>query len=209
MRWPSPTLRPGGRPSRFARRPTTVRARIVALALAPAVALMALWSFAMVSVTAELRALIRIQGVYDDFGTPVDTAVGQIQIERRLSAAYLGTRLDTATAADLLAQQRRSDRAVDAMRVAVQGGDRGRLTDRQREALDAMVTATGRLEGLRERVLSRKVSWDGAVAGYSALVEPGFDVESTLTADRGRNGLPLDTDEPTPTEERTPSADDQ
>lgn len=182
MRWPSATLRPGGPRSRFARRPTTVRARIVALALAPAVALTALWSFAMVSVTAELRALIRLQGVYDDYGTPVDTAVGQIQIERRLSAAYLGARLDTATAADLLAQQRRTDRAVDAMRDAVRGGDRGRLSDRQRAALDAMVTATGRLEGLRERVLARKITWDGAVTGYSALVEPGFDVESTLTA---------------------------
>ncbi|WP_317935882.1 nitrate- and nitrite sensing domain-containing protein [Streptomyces cellostaticus] len=163
-------------------RPTTVRTRIVALALAPAVALMALWSFAMVSVTAELRALIRLQGVYEDFGTPVDTAIGQIQIERRMSAAYLGARLDTAAAGDLLGQQRRTDRAVEAMRQAVRDGDRDRLTDRQRQALDTMVAATGKLEGLRERVLSRDITWDRAVDQYSALVEPGFDVESTLTA---------------------------
>ncbi|MGW0208312.1 nitrate- and nitrite sensing domain-containing protein [Streptomyces sp. NPDC003233] len=163
-------------------RPTTVRTRIVALALAPAVALMALWSFAMVSVTAELRALIRLQGVYEDFGTPVDTAVGQIQIERRMSAAYLGSRLDTATAGQLLEQQRRTDRAVDAMRQAIRGGDRGRLTARQRQALDAMVTATGTLDGLRSQVLSRHITWDRAVDQYSALVEPGFDVQSTLTA---------------------------
>src|SRR5690349_10845975 len=104
MRWPG--------------RPTTVRTRIVALALAPVVALTALWSFAMVSVTGELRALVRLQGVYDDFGTTVDTAVGQIQIERRLSAAYLGARPAPATAAGLLAQQRRTDRAVAAMRDA-------------------------------------------------------------------------------------------
>lgn len=71
-------------------RPTTVRTRIVALALAPVVALMTLWSFAMVSVTGELRALVRLEGVYNAFGTPVDTAIGQIQIERRLAAAYLG-----------------------------------------------------------------------------------------------------------------------
>ncbi|ARP69241.1 histidine kinase [Streptomyces pluripotens] len=163
-------------------RPPTVRARIVALALAPAVALMALWSFAMVSVTAELRALVRLQGVYEDFGTPVDTAIGQIQIERRMSAAYLGASLDTATAARLLEQQRRTDRAVDAMRQAIRGGDRDRLTARQRQALDAMVTATGTLDGLRGRVLSRDITWDRAVDEYSALVEPGFDVQSTLTA---------------------------
>ncbi|MEU0005030.1 nitrate- and nitrite sensing domain-containing protein [Streptomyces sp. NPDC006314] len=163
-------------------RPTTVRARIVALALAPALALMVLWSFAMVSVTAELRALIRLQGVYEDFGTPVDTAIGQIQIERRMSAAYLGARLDTTTAGQLLGQQRRTDRAVDAMRQAIRDGDRDRLTVRQRQALDTMVRATGMLEGLRERVLSRDISWDRAVDGYGALVEPGFDVQSTLTA---------------------------
>jgi signal transduction histidine kinase len=163
-------------------RPPTVRTRIVALALAPAVALMALWSFAMVSVTSELRALIRVQGVYEDFGTPVDTAVGQIQIERRMSAAYLGARLDTAAGGRLLEQQRRTDRAVDAMRRAVRDGDRSRLTARQRQALDAMVAAGGKLEGLRERVLARQITWDRAVDEYGALVEPGFDVQSTLTA---------------------------
>ncbi|MEU2716429.1 nitrate- and nitrite sensing domain-containing protein [Streptomyces sp. NPDC007205] len=163
-------------------RPTTVRARIVALALAPAVALMGLWSFAMWSVTGETRALIRLQGVYEDFGTPVDTAIGQIQIERRMSAAYLGGRLDTAAAGDLLGQQRRTDRAVDAMRQAVRGGDRSRLTARQRQALDTMVTATGTLDDLRAQVLSRHITWDRAVDRYSALVEPGFDVQSTLTA---------------------------
>ncbi|QNT96571.1 Nitrate and nitrite sensing [Streptomyces griseofuscus] len=164
-------------------RPTTVRTRIVALALAPAVALMALWGFAMMSVTAELRALIRVQGVYDDFGTPVDTAVGQIQIERRMSAAYLGAGgRDAAGAGRLLGQQRRTDQVVDAMRQAIRGGDRSRLTARQRQSLDAMLTATDRLDGLRQRVLTRKIGWDQAVEQYSALIEPTFDVQSTLTA---------------------------
>ncbi|MEV0181088.1 nitrate- and nitrite sensing domain-containing protein [Streptomyces sp. NPDC050625] len=163
-------------------RPTTVRTRIVALALAPVMALMALWSFAMVSVTGELRALIRLQGVYEDFGTPVDTAIGQIQIERRLSATYLGAGHDTAAAGNLLAQQRRTDRAVSAMRDAIRDGDRSRLSDRQRETLDAMLHATDGLDELRDRVLSRRISWDRAVTEYGALVEPGFDVQSTLTA---------------------------
>ncbi|MGW3120027.1 nitrate- and nitrite sensing domain-containing protein [Streptomyces sp. NPDC001107] len=167
---------------RFIGRPTTVRARIVALALAPVLALLVLWSFAMVSVTGELRALVRVQGVYEEFGTPVDTAIGQIQIERRLSAAYLGTDRRTPPVAGLLEQQRRTDRALDAMRDAVRAGNRDRLSGRQRRSLDAMVTAVGRLEGLRERVLSRDISWDRAVSEYNALVEPGFDVESTLTA---------------------------
>jgi signal transduction histidine kinase len=163
-------------------RPTTVRARIVALALAPVVALMALWSFAMVSVTGELRALIRLQGVYEDFGTPVDTAIGQIQIERRLAAAYLGGSPRTGAAVDLLRQQRRTDRAVTAMRDAIRDGDRGRLTAPQQQVLDSVLTATDRLEGLRERVLARRLTWDRAVTEYDTLVEPGFSVQSSLTA---------------------------
>ncbi|MGW1756533.1 nitrate- and nitrite sensing domain-containing protein [Streptomyces mirabilis] len=163
-------------------RPTTVRTRIVALALAPVVALMVLWSFAMVSVTGELRALVRVQGVYDDFGTPVDTAVGQIQIERRLAAAYLGADHRTAAALALMEQQRRTDRAVTAMRTAIRDGDRDRLSGRQRQVLDAVLRSFDGLEGLRERVLSRAISWDRAVTEYGALVEPGFDVQSALTA---------------------------
>ncbi|OIJ65603.1 ATP-binding protein [Streptomyces mangrovisoli] len=162
-------------------RPTTVRARIVALAVAPVLALTVLWTFAMVSVTGELRALVRLQGVYEDYGTPVDTAVGQIQIERRLAAAYLGSDSRTGSATALLTQQRRTDRAVAAMRDAI-GHPDGRLDASQRRTLAAMVASTDKLEKLRDRVLGRHVTWDRAVTEYSALVEPGFAVESSLTA---------------------------
>lgn len=163
-------------------RTPTVRSRIVALSIAPVIALMTLWSFAMVSVTGELRALVRLQDVYEGFGTPVDTAVGQIQIERRLAAAYLGSRHGTQPGVDLLAQERRTDRAVTALRAAVRDGDRGLLSGGQRHALDTMLDSVDRLEGLRGRVLAHRVTWDRAVAEYSTLVEPAFDVESALTA---------------------------
>ncbi|MFD4588199.1 nitrate- and nitrite sensing domain-containing protein [Streptomyces sp. NPDC058434] len=158
----------------------------MALTVVPAVALLALWSFAMVSVTGDLRALIRLQSVYETFGTPVDTAVGQIQIERRLAAAYLGAGQRSAGAADaaaLLAQQRATDHAVGAMLEAV--GDRERredLSGRQRESLDAMARAAARLDALRDEVVDRRLSWSEAVDAYTAIVEPTFDVQSQLTA---------------------------
>ncbi|MEU3795225.1 nitrate- and nitrite sensing domain-containing protein [Streptomyces fructofermentans] len=163
-------------------RSTTIRTRIVALALAPVVALMTLWSFAMVSVTGELRALVRLQSVYETFGTPVDTAIGQVQIERRLAAAYLGGAGATKAAVELVAQERRTDRVVTALREAVRDGDRDQLSGRQRQVLDTVLDSLDKLEGLRVRVLSRAVSWDRAVDEYSALVEAGFDVQSALTA---------------------------
>ncbi|MFE7775994.1 nitrate- and nitrite sensing domain-containing protein [Streptomyces sp. NPDC057445] len=167
------------------RRPT-IRGRIVALTVLPIIALLTLWSFAMVSVTGDLRALIRLQGIYESFGTPVDTAVGQIQIERRLAAAYLGAGEragGSADAAAFLAQQRRTDRAVQAMHDAI--GDEGRrdgLSARQRQSLDEMADAAARIDGLREQVIERSVSWNQAVDEYTVIVEPTFDVQSTLTA---------------------------
>ncbi|MFI1468146.1 nitrate- and nitrite sensing domain-containing protein [Streptomyces wuyuanensis] len=158
----------------------------MALTAVPAVALLALWSFAMVSVTGDLRALIRLQSVYETFGTPVDTAVGQIQIERRLSAAYLGAGQRNGGAADaaaLLAQQRSTDRAVEAMLDAVGDQDRREdLSGRQRESLDAMARAAERLDALRNAVVDRRLSWSEAVDAYTVIVEPTFDVQSQLTA---------------------------
>ncbi|MGW1496609.1 sensor histidine kinase [Streptomyces sp. NPDC002402] len=155
------------------------------LTVIPVIALMALWTFAMVSVTGDLRALIRVQGVYESFGTPVDTAIGQIQIERRISAEYLGAgRKDSSAAVAALTQQQRStDRAVRAMREAIGDGDRREdLSGRQRQSLDAMARSVDGLEDLREKVMARTISWDGAVDAYTAMVEPTFDVQSTLTA---------------------------
>ncbi|MFD7611212.1 nitrate- and nitrite sensing domain-containing protein [Streptomyces sp. NPDC059828] len=147
---------------------------------------MTLWTFAMVSVTGDLRALIRLQGVYESFGTPVDTAVGQIQIERRLAAGYLGSAerdADKADAAAYLAQQRSTDRAVQTMHEAIRDQEhREDLSDRQRRSLDAMDEAAGQLEGLRKQVLDESLSWSGAVDAYTGLVEPTFDIQSTLTA---------------------------
>ncbi|MGW2560762.1 nitrate- and nitrite sensing domain-containing protein [Streptomyces sp. NPDC001514] len=168
------------------RRPT-IRGRIVALTVLPIIALMTLWSFAMVSVTGDLRALIRLQGVYESFGTPVDTAVGQIQIERRLAAAYLGAgeRADAGAgdATAYLEQQRSTDRTVQAMHDAIGDEDRREdLSARQRQSLDVMADAASRLESLRKQVIDRKLSWSGAVDAYTALVEPTFDVQSMLTA---------------------------
>ena len=58
-------------------------------------------------------------------------------------------------------------------------------------ALDVMVTAVGGLEPLRGRVLSRDISWDRAVSAYSTFVEPGFDVQSALTALQAGQLAPL------------------
>ncbi|WP_338675417.1 ATP-binding protein [Streptomyces sp. SCSIO 30461] len=167
-------------------RRSTIRGRIVSLTVLPIIALMTLWTFAMVSVTGDLRALIRLQAVYESFGTPVDTAVGQIQIERRLAAGYLGAAEDDADEAGTtayLAQQQSTDRAVRTMREAIRNEERREdLSARQQESLDAMDKATEQLDGLRRQVLDRSLSWSGAVDAYTGIVEPTFDVQSTLTA---------------------------
>ncbi|KPI29286.1 putative sensor with HAMP domain containing protein [Actinobacteria bacterium OK074] len=167
------------------RRRPTIRTRIVTLTVLPIIALSVLGAISMLSVTGELRTLARVKDVYETFGSPVDAAVGQIQTERRLSAAYLGQeqRTGTADTAALARQQRRTDRAVAAMRAVLGDPDaRGGLTARQRGALDAMERAASGLAALRARVLDHQVSWSGAVAAYNGVVAPAFDVQSELTA---------------------------
>ncbi|MEU2626685.1 ATP-binding protein [Kitasatospora sp. NPDC007106] len=165
------------------RRPRTIRTRIIALVLIPVVALVGLWTFAMVSMTGDLRALVRLKDAYEYFGSPVDTAVGQIQIERRLAAEYLGSGGDPAALAAYTAQERATDEKVRAVRAAAENPDRqDELTAEQRDTLTAMITATDGLAPLRQAVITRALSWDAAVERYTAAVEPSFAVESALTA---------------------------
>ncbi|GAA0675298.1 hypothetical protein GCM10010193_30360 [Kitasatospora atroaurantiaca] len=161
----------------------TIRTRITTLVLIPIVALVALWGFAVVSMTGDLRALIRLEGVYQYFGTPVDTALGQIQIERRMASEYLGSGWDQNLLAEFTTQQHATDEAVRAMHAAAVNPDhRGELSGEQRSRLDRMVKAADGLAALRRGVVTRQIPWDEAVTGYTAIVEPGFEVQSALTA---------------------------
>jgi len=161
----------------------TIRTRITTLVLIPIVALVALWGFAVVSMTGDLRALIRLEGVYEYFGTPVDTAVGQIQIERRMASEYLGSGWDQNLLAEFTTQQHATDEAVRAMHAAATDpGRRDELSGEQRSRLDRMVKAVDGLAALRRGVVTRQIPWDQAVTGYTEIVEPGFEVQSALTA---------------------------
>lgn len=167
------------------RRPgrATIRTRIIALTLIPVAALIGLWAFALVSMTGDLRALIQLESVYEQYGTPMDTAIGQIQTERRLSASYLGSDNIPAALEDLITQQHFTDEAVRSMRSAAEDPAReDDLTGEQREALDRMLAAAGKLPELRKEVIGRKLPWEKAVERYSAVIEPTFQAQSALTA---------------------------
>ncbi|MEO3975159.1 ATP-binding protein [Streptomyces sp. CAU 1734] len=153
------------------------------LTVIPVIALMALWSFAMVSVTGDMRVLFRLQTVHERFGAPVDLVVSRIQTERRLSAEYAGGVTGPAAMDRLTRHYRATDRAVAAMREAVEDRDgRADLSPSERKSLDAMAVSTDRLAGLRARVIGRALSWDRVSEEYAAVVEPAFRVRTTLTA---------------------------
>ncbi|MGW3246782.1 sensor histidine kinase [Streptomyces sp. NPDC001070] len=161
----------------------TIRTRILALVLIPVVVLVPLWTFAVVSVTGELRDLIRLQSVYVHYGSPVDTAVGQIQIERRLSAAYLASGSSRTALADLTAQQRHTDEVIAAMRDAIEDRDeRGDLSAGQSRVLTRALAAVDRLPALRREVIAGRIDWARAVDRYTDVVRPTFEVQTGLTA---------------------------
>ncbi|GAA5002865.1 nitrate- and nitrite sensing domain-containing protein [Kitasatospora paranensis] len=161
----------------------SIRTRITTLVLIPLLALVALWSFAVVSTTGDLRDLIRLESAYRTFGSPVDTVVGQVQTERRLAAEYLGSGGGATELAAYSAQQHATDEKVRAMRaVATDPGRQGDLSADQRAALAAELDATDGLTVLRSNVTSRAIGWGDAVDAYTAVVEPAFTVQSALTA---------------------------
>ncbi|MDX2709793.1 nitrate- and nitrite sensing domain-containing protein [Streptomyces sp. PA03-6a] len=161
----------------------TIRTRILALVLIPVVVLVSLWTFAVVSVTGELRDLIRLQAVYVHYGTPVDTTVGQIQVERRLSAAYLASGSSRSALADLTGQQRHTDEVIAAMRAAIgDRGERGDLSAGQSRVLTRALAAVDRLPALRRDVIAGRIDWARAVDRYTDVVLPTFEVQTGLTA---------------------------
>jgi signal transduction histidine kinase len=159
----------------------TIRGKITSLVLIPVIVLVGLWIFAVASMTGDLSALIRLEGVYKHFGGPVDTVTSQLQVERWMAAEYLGSGGDPTTLSDLTTQQHTVDQAVLAMRQAV-ASDSGRLSAEQHSRLDTMISATDGLTELRRKVIARQLPWDQAVANYTKIITPSFDVESALTA---------------------------
>ncbi|MGP3638549.1 sensor histidine kinase, partial [Streptomyces sp. 24-1644] len=177
---------------RLSLRPRTVRAKIISLLMVPVVSLLALWGFATVTTAQDVARLRQLQRVDSTVRGPVSGAVDALQAERKAALRQL-VAPDRAHAAELRQRSRRTDTALDALRlgenhtIADAGGLPAGVTDRLATFLDR----TRSLGALRTRLLEpptgetrgrdTEADQDAAYTQYTEAIAAGFGVSGALT----------------------------
>ncbi len=159
----------------------SIRAKIIALAAVPMTALLALWIFATGVTAGPVSNLLSAQTLVDGVGSPGERLIGQLQLERRLSVAYLSD-LKAAPAA-LAAQRSSTDRAVAEFRRSTAADD---VQDAADQVLrDRIRQVHSDLDGLaenRRHIDRREVDALGAQNLYNAMIETGFRMFTATAA---------------------------
>ncbi|MDG4757098.1 nitrate- and nitrite sensing domain-containing protein [Micromonospora sp. WMMD710] len=153
-------------------RGTSIRTKVVALLLS----LVALWMFAAWVTLRDGFNLLGVQLLNSKVYTPSEPLLRELQLERRLTQAYLSNP-DTEQRAALEAKQRETTKlagdfagSVRNWQVDVAGSS---ALDAQ---LDASITRINALEQTRAQVLGRSVDRIAAAAAYTDAIESIFQI---------------------------------
>ncbi|MEV0256795.1 nitrate- and nitrite sensing domain-containing protein [Streptomyces sp. NPDC050732] len=171
----------------------SIRRKIVALLLVPLLSLTAIWGFATVVTGRQALSLIDTVNVVDKLAYPVEDTARVIQQERRQTLVYLAD----PRASDALAALRRSRTATDAMvdkiRANAQDPDvRDGVGGDSRKRLDELVEAFDGIEPLRRSVEEGTITRGDALKMYTKLIDPYFDLLSTLNGFSGLDDMKYD-----------------
>jgi signal transduction histidine kinase len=151
----------------------SIRSKIIALAAVPLTALLALWVFATGVTAGPAMKLLSAQTLVDKVGAPGERLVGQLQLERRLSVAYLSD--DQAVPPALVAQRASTDRAAaDFRRSAGSADAQDAADDVLRTRIRQLFSDLDGLNENRQHIDRREVDALGAQNLYNSMVESGF-----------------------------------
>ncbi|MEU8609851.1 sensor histidine kinase [Actinoplanes sp. NPDC048791] len=151
----------------------SIRSKIIALAAVPLTALLALWVFATGVTAGPALKLLSAQTLVDKVGSPGERLVGQLQLERRLSVAYLSD--DQAVPPALVAQRASTDRAAADFRRSASSADaQDAADDVLRTRIRQLVSDLDGLNENRQHIDRREVDVLGAQNLYNSMVESGF-----------------------------------
>ncbi|MEV7195798.1 nitrate- and nitrite sensing domain-containing protein [Streptomyces sp. NPDC093510] len=171
----------------------SIRRKIVALLIVPLLSLTAIWGFATVVTGRQALSLVDTVNVVDKLAYPVEDTARVIQQERRQTLVYLAD----PRASDALAALRRSrtatDGMVDKIRANAQDPDvRDGVNGDSRKRLDQLVEAFDGLDPLRRSVEDGTITRAGALKMYTKLIDPYFDLLSTLNGFSGLDDTKYD-----------------
>jgi signal transduction histidine kinase len=173
-------------------RDLSVRTKILALLLAPLLALVALWIVATGATLDAARSLMAAQTYRDYARTPADRLIDQLQAERKLSIVYLGNR--RADPKPLTDQRNRTDAALAAYRKRASSGElTGAASDLTKQRLRDLSAALETLPAARETIDNGELDRAGAMRLYTGMVDAAYrmlvpltDVGDWQVARRGR-----------------------
>ncbi|MFC9386713.1 nitrate- and nitrite sensing domain-containing protein [Streptomyces venezuelae] len=170
------------RPVRYGLRPRTVRAKIVSLLMVPVVSLLALWGFATVTTAQDVARLRQLQRVDAEIREPVTAALAALQAERRAAVRQVAAP-GAARAAELKDRVRRTDEAVDRLRLSDTHtvGDAGDLPGDVGERVSAFVGKVEGLAKLRTAATAGRADGDQVYEEYTAAISAAFAVGGALT----------------------------
>ncbi|MFD4634587.1 nitrate- and nitrite sensing domain-containing protein [Streptomyces sp. NPDC058284] len=171
----------------------SIRRKIVALLLVPLLSLTAIWSFTTVITGRQALSLIDTVNVVDKLAYPIEDTARVIQQERRQTLVYLAD----PRASDALSALRRSRTATDGMIAKVRSNAedpdvRDGVTGDSRKRLDELVEAFDGLTPLRRSVEEGTITRAGALKMYTELIDPYFDLLSTLNGFSGLDDMKYD-----------------
>ncbi|WAL94244.1 nitrate- and nitrite sensing domain-containing protein [Streptomyces sp. Je 1-369] len=171
----------------------SIRRKIVALLLVPLLSLTAIWAFATVITGRQALSLVDSVNVVDKLAYPVEDTARVIQQERRQTLVYLAD----PRASDAMSALRRSRTATDGMidkiRANAQDPDvRDGVTGDSRKRLNELVEAFDSIDPLRRGVEEGTITRAGALKMYTKLIDPYFDLLSTLNGFSGLDDMKYD-----------------
>jgi signal transduction histidine kinase len=161
-------------------RDLSVRTKILALLLAPLLALVALWIVATAATLDAARSLTAAQTYRDYARTPAERLIDQLQQERKLSIVYLGARRAEATAPKpdpkpLTDQRTRTDAALAAYRKRTASGElAGAASDLARQRLRDLAATLETLPAARETIDNGELDRAGAMRLYTGMVDAAY-----------------------------------
>ncbi|MEW2394036.1 nitrate- and nitrite sensing domain-containing protein [Streptomyces venezuelae] len=171
----------------------SIRRKIVALLLVPLLSLTAIWAFTTVITGRQALDLVDSVNVVDKLAYPVEDTARVIQQERRQTLVYLAD----PRASDAMAALRRSrtatDDMIDKIRANARHPDvRDGVSGESRRRLNELVEAFDTIAPLRRGVEEGTVTRAGALKMYTKLIDPYFDLLSTLNGFSGLDDMKYD-----------------
>ncbi|MGH3263713.1 MAG: nitrate- and nitrite sensing domain-containing protein, partial [Trebonia sp.] len=157
-------------------RHTSIRIRVFLLVLIPLLALLAVYTFAVVGEVGTAVGLSNAGKVSGATITPVSDLMVTLNAERSLAVGYLGTGAET-----LLTQYRAQSAVTDrSLRVVNDISASGPVTANasglEKEAAARLLDAARTLPTIRAEVTGRRISTAAAISRYSVIVSDGIQV---------------------------------